>query len=372
MATLPWGFSPVNAAKQAGDWAGVYGDNRQGSNYDTFSELGNNQTRNGISGSPNALSLIGNIGTANATSDITGGFANGGLQYDSQNATPTRDGSGSGSGGGSSPSYSAQDLQYLDQNKSLFERLLGDVDTYQRQAREKLDANYTNAKKGAERDYGRTTGQYDQQEYDVETNKQREVNRVDTNSRTLNDSLRKILGMASGSGSSAFQFAAPSAVARAASGERSNVMDSYSRNMGDLENARKESEEDYTSLLDELLGNYQNQQFAQEAGFAKERQNINRSLEEVAAERASLLGGNPLSAAAPYRTASAALQDQLVGMGDNYKTNIDTREVKARPVTLRDYIADRQAINANNQFGSADNSPYAQFLAKQREEERTI
>lgn len=36
--TLPGGFSPTQAIKQAGDWAGVYGDNSQGADYDVFSE----------------------------------------------------------------------------------------------------------------------------------------------------------------------------------------------------------------------------------------------------------------------------------------------------------------------------------------------
>ncbi len=36
--TLPGGFSPTQALKQVGDWTGVYGDNRQGADYDVFSE----------------------------------------------------------------------------------------------------------------------------------------------------------------------------------------------------------------------------------------------------------------------------------------------------------------------------------------------
>jgi len=36
--TLPGGFSPTQALKQAGDYAGVYGDNSQGADYDVFSE----------------------------------------------------------------------------------------------------------------------------------------------------------------------------------------------------------------------------------------------------------------------------------------------------------------------------------------------
>ena len=36
--TLPGGFSPTQALKQVGDWAGVYGDNRQGADYDVFSK----------------------------------------------------------------------------------------------------------------------------------------------------------------------------------------------------------------------------------------------------------------------------------------------------------------------------------------------
>jgi hypothetical protein len=43
MPTLPWGFSPVESLKQVGDWAGVYGNNSQGANYDTLSQVDTNQ-----------------------------------------------------------------------------------------------------------------------------------------------------------------------------------------------------------------------------------------------------------------------------------------------------------------------------------------
>lgn len=36
--TLPGGFSPTQALKQVGDYAGVYGDNRQGADYDVLSQ----------------------------------------------------------------------------------------------------------------------------------------------------------------------------------------------------------------------------------------------------------------------------------------------------------------------------------------------
>lgn len=382
MAGFLGGFSPTNAVKQFGSVVNPTGGV---TNYDVFTNVGNQQTANNSNGG--FADSLGGTATALQNQMHANVWNNGGREawlaeeqrkFDQEAAQhfakqdSTYGFGGGGSGGSGSPAYNAQDLAYLDQQKSLYERLLGDTDTFQRQAKEKLDTNYANSKKGAERNYGRVTGGYDQQEYDAENNKAREINRVDTNSRTLNDSLRKILGMASGSGSSAFQYAAPSAVARAASGERGNVMDSYSRNMGDLSNARKESEEDYASLLDELLGSYNDNKLAQGTGFAQQRQGLNNSLAQIASDRASLMGGNPLAAAQPYRDQFGSLQDKIVGMGDNYKTQIDTREVAARPVTLRDYIADRQAINANNQYGQADNSPYAQFLNKQREEERNI
>lgn len=36
--TLPGGFSPKEALKQVGDWTGVYGDDRQGADYDVFGD----------------------------------------------------------------------------------------------------------------------------------------------------------------------------------------------------------------------------------------------------------------------------------------------------------------------------------------------
>lgn len=276
-------------------------------------------------------------------------------------------------GGTTAPTYNPQDAAYLDQQQSLYQRLLGDVDKFQGSGLRDLNDSYQREKIGAEDRQTRANRDYDTQLYDSRRGKEQSLNKVDTNSRTLNDSLRKILGMAGGTGSSAFQYAAPNAVAKAASGERSGVMDSYGTNERNLATARLDTETEFEKLLKDLARQKQTNEQGLRTGLDTQRQGINESLGQIAAERASMMGGNPLDASAQYRTAWSGLQDNITNYPNQFRTAVTPKAVNPQAVSLKDYIVDRQAINANNQGGSqSPTSPYSYFLNKEREEEQRV
>lgn len=375
MATLPGGFSPVNAIKQTGSFLNPTGGV---SDYDVFSEMGsqNNYAENGwVAQDPSGINttdagraLLDSINFQNATNDVVSGFNSGGLSLDNPNSNYDSSlGSGGSAGGAAAPS--AQDLAYLDQQRSLYERLLSDVDKFQNNALGELKNNYTLEKNRANRNRSRALEDYQTQRSDTQSDKSKALNQVDTNSRTLYDSLRKVIGGASGTGSSAFLYAAPNAVARVASGERGDVMENYGENMRSLVTAEDRAKTDFELLLEDLARQRSQNERALRTGFDTERQTINDSLASIAAERASLMGGNELQATAPYREAYMSLQDKITGYPDQFSTTVNPQAINVDPVNLRDYTVDRQAINANRNQGQSVNSPYAQFLTNKRKKE---
>lgn len=294
--------------------------------------------------------------------------------YDS-NTTQLNTGYSGGSGsssGSSSPSYDPNDLAYLNTQLGRYQGLLGDVDTFQRQATDKLTDSYNSAVNKAKTTHGRAVEDYNTKQYEDERGKERSIGKVDDNAYNLNRSLRMILGLAGGSGSSAFKYAAPDAVAKAASGERGGVLSDYSDNVNRLKTARKRTTDDYNSLLTELEDSKNDKMTELSTGYDLQRQGLNDTLAQIAAEISSLTKGNPLDATAPYRTAYDSLQNQIKGYGDQYRTAVDQRELSVAPVSLKDYVVDRQALNANKQFGQANSSPYAQFLNRQRDEDERV
>src|SRR5687767_3406550 len=115
--------------------------------------------------------------------------------------------SGTGSGGGSS--YNPADLAYLDSQSGHLRDMLGRSQVALNQGLTGLDDSYNREVGSANQQRSRALENYGVQREDSTRAKQEAVGQVDTNARVLNDSLRRILGMAAGSDSSAYQYAAP-------------------------------------------------------------------------------------------------------------------------------------------------------------------
>jgi hypothetical protein len=176
-----------------------------------------------------------------------------------------------------------------------------------------------------------------------------------------------MLGMASGSGSSAYQLAAPNAVARQASQQRSNVMTNYGQNERDLNTAVDDTNVDFESLLNEILQQRRDREEELRAGVTTQQQGIYQGMGDIAAERARLRGGDPMSASRPYETRYTQLQDSLDALPGKYRNAVSARDLNVKTPSLRDYMVDRQAINANRQGGQSQYSPYLNFLKKDEE-----
>lgn len=289
--------------------------------------------------------------------------------YNNQNSG----GSGTGSGSGSSaPAYDQEEMNLLNRQKSLYEQLLSGVDTFERDGLRDLNDSYQSSLNRAGSSRDRAVRNYGIQREDTTRAKQSALGSVNQNTNNLARSLRTLLGMASGSGSSAFQFAAPNAVARLASAQRSGVMEDYGVNERNLVQAEADAKTDYENLLEELSNERQSNERRLKQGVLTQRQSLNDMLGQIAADIANLSGGSGFNASQPYFDQYMNFQNQLQQLPSQYRTGVTARDVNAKPVSLRDYTVDRQALNANRTGGSSQYSPYAQFLNRQREEDERL
>jgi hypothetical protein len=278
---------------------------------------------------------------------------------------------GSSTGGSTTPSYSQQDLDYLNAQEGRYNTMRGSLGTYLQQGLDKLNVSEEDARNRADMQNTRATRELDDRRSDSMTAKTGALNRVDTNARTLSNSLKRMLGMAGGTGGSAYKLAAPMAVARDASAKRGDVMTNFGQNERDLDQAVGDTSTDFGLIMKDIADRRKREEESLRAGIFGQEQGINSSLAEIAAERARLQGGNALSAMRPYETRYNEIQGQLTQLPNQFAVQ-PARDLQVKTPSLRDYLVDRTAINANRQGGQSTYSPYAQFLKPKDDEELQV
>lgn len=342
MVKLPGGFSPWQAAQQLADDANPFdGGSRD---RDVFSDRGNQ--RNGV-----RQGYTGRVIQVNAPSKTNG-------------AAEVTDPYGYGGGGGSGAS--ADDLNYLNDQESLLQRQLQSARRTLGDSLTAVNDNYNKEVGSANGQRSRALENFGMQREDTQRGKDGALSQVDMGARTLANSLRQRIGLASGSSSSAYKIAAPNAVARDASMKRTGVMDSYGKNFRDLEVSEKRAVADFQSLLDDLARQRKQREQGVRSDVLTQEQEINRNLAEVARQRALAQGGGydqVKQAMSPYSDAINSRQDQLDSMFSKYRQAYKVNPVKVQTPQLRDYTVDRSAINANEQAQTEDPyAPYSPFL----------
>ena len=287
---------------------------------------------------------------------------------DSPTTSPTYSNYSSGGGGSAAPAYDANDMKILDSQYGRYQTLLDGLDPALASGLKNLGESETQANTNATQQNNRATRDFNTSELNSRNSKNQAINSVDTNARTMSDSLRRIIGMAGGSGASA-NLAGSNAVARQASQQRDGVMGSYGKNEQALQTARDDTQTDFEKLLAEIKRSRNTQEQALRGGIIDQRNNFNSTMADIDLERTSLRGGDPLAAMQPYTDRFNTNQAELQALPEKYR-NIASRDVSVSKPALADYLVDKQALNASNQNGGQQQySPYKAFLDKNKEEE---
>lgn len=283
--------------------------------------------------------------------------------------------SGTSGSGSSAPSYSPEDLAYIDNQMSLADQLLARINAQRSSGMTGIEEGYqsgvnkaTDSRTRAQRDYNDTLERTGLAE-------QRAIGQVDDYARSLANSVRRRLGIAGAANSSAALYAAPNAIAKDASGKRTGVVENYANNYFDLKKADEDNAEDFTKYLGEL----ENQKRAQlrdfEQGITEQQANVQNQKATLAGERARLLGGGyngVRTAQQPYMDEYNRLSNSVTGLFDKYKAPVyQQRELTRANPTLRDYLVEKTAIKTDPAGNQDPYAPYSTLL-KQDDEEQLV
>lgn len=283
-----------------------------------------------------------------------------------------KDDSGGGGYGTNSSGYSAEDLAYLDSQRDTLQRQLGRTGDTLQDALARILNSYNKETSSANKQQGRALEDFSTKRQISETGRSRELGKVDTSARMLADSLRQRLGLASGSGSSAYQIAAPRAVQRQASEQRGNVLEDYSANFLNLERDENRAKEDFAALLEDLAAQRTEREGGVRGDIAEQRNEINSNLARVAGERQKLLGGGYNSvrqAMSPYEQAIQQGESIIDSIFEKYTKKYNVKPVQVRDTQLRDYMTDRAAVRDNSATGNENEyAPYKSYLDEDEEE----
>lgn len=280
-----------------------------------------------------------------------------------------------GSYGSSAPAVNQADLAYLDDQESRLNRQKQSASKALSNGLLQLMDSYNQEKNKANTRQSQALQDFSLKREDTTRGKDKAINKVDTNARTLAEGLRRRIGLASGSNSSAYKFTAPQAVARQASGERGEVVENYGVNFRNLDLGEKRVKSEFEMLLQDLNAQRKQREGDFKSGILDRQNQIDNSLAEVARQRALAKGGGydqVRSAMAPYTAAIDSRQDSIDSLFSKYRTPFNVKAVDTKTPELRQYLVDRAAIQADAQEGTDPNSPYGQLLKPDEDEEELL
>jgi hypothetical protein len=160
-----------------------------------------------------------------------------------------------------------------------------------------------------------------------------------------------MIGNASGSGSSAYQIAAPGAVQRQADLQSQDINNNFGQNMTALKTSQDREGQDYNSLLSNLADKFSQGKNGLQTSIAQQKQQINGQLADLAAQRAAYLGGGTAgaaAAAAPYNANVAQETQAINDIASKYQSPFQSvTPVQVAAPTLRDYVTGQTNVATN-------------------------
>jgi hypothetical protein len=345
-------------------------------------------------GSQTGIPISGSFGGGSGTA-----LQNGSTPSNASSATPnlfgvnipnpevlgasTNQGVQAGGGGGGGLSLAAQYAQQyapqigsIDAQTGLLRSTLEGADTQLNQGLSNLQNQYQFQKTSATTNHNNAVTDFNNTEQNDNLNHGQAIDQVGTKARTLANSVRQMIGNASGSGSSAYQIAAPGAVQRQADLQSQDINNNFGQNMHALATSRQLEDQAYegdTGILAQLQDKLVQGQNGLRTGIEGQKQQINGQLADLAAQRAAYLGGNAQAAAAPYQANIAQEQQAIKDIAANYQSPFaNVQPVAVAAPTLRDYITGGTTNVATNPGGTQTTNtptfnPLASWLNKDQQ-----
>ena len=276
---------------------------------------------------------------------------------------------------GTASTYNPQDIAYLDDQMARLRSQHGSADTALNNGLTQLQDSYGREVQGANTRQNQTMQDFTTKETDTTRAKDSALTRTNENARTLAEGLRRRLGLASGSGSSAFQFAAPGAVAKMATENRTGVLENFGANFRDLNTSRDRVKSQYEEMLADLESQRKTRESDFRSGILEKKSQIDGSLAEAARQKALALGGGyeqVKTAMSPFVSQIDSRQAEIDGLFNKFRTPFTQKAVDTSMPTLRDYMVDRANIGAGQPGPQDPTAPYKNPFGIKEDDEKQV
>ncbi len=244
-----------------------------------------------------------------------------------------------------------QDLAYLSNYDQQLNRQLGSSKTGLANGLKQIGDSYNEQYNRTNQDQTTADTGYNTQRDQTTQGKQSALDTIYSGANTLANSVRRILGLSGGSNSSAYQFAAPSAIAKDTTAKTTGVANTYKNNYDAIDTAQQGTDLKFTRALADLLDQRKQKESDLNSGILTQQQSIEQQLEQNALMRAQITGGNVPAALAPYSQQIADRQNQLDDLFNKYRTPYsmqDTNPIAANTATY---------ATPTTNIGSSSNAP---------------
>lgn len=309
------------------------------------------------------------------TGGAPGVYDGGQLDSSTYNGYYTSGSTGSGGTGTGTSTYNPQDIAYLDDQMARLRSQHGSADTALNNGLTQLQDSYGREVQGANTRQNQTMQDFTTKETDTTRAKDSALTRTNENARTLAEGLRRRLGLASGSGSSAFQFAAPGAVAKMATENRTGVLENFGANFRDLNTSRDRVKSQYEEMLADLESQRKTREGDFRSGILERKSQIDNSLAEAARQKALALGGGykqVKTAMSPFVSQIDSRQAEIDGLFNKFRTPFTQKAIDTSMPTLRDYMVDRANIGAGQPGPQDPTAPYKNPFGIKEDEEKQV
>lgn len=277
---------------------------------------------------------------------------------------------GSGGSGSGSPNTTASDLAYLDNYDTSLKGQLQSAQNSLGQGLQQIGDTYNENATRTNQDRNTADTGFNTNRTQTTQDKVKAQDQINTNARTLSDSVRSMLGLAGGTNSSAYQYAAPAAIARDTTQKTTNNSDTFGRNFDQIDSAQSATDLKFERALQDLADQKKQKESGLTSGVLDQENQIEQQLAQNALTRGEVQGGTygaTSAALKPFTNDMAGRQAAIDGLFAQYRTPYalqDTTPVAANTSTFTPTQTNIQPAQPANASNSGDNSTYLQALLK--------
>lgn len=265
----------------------------------------------------------------------------------------TSAGGSTGGGGAVGGGTDREAVSYWDDTIGSLQRLVASSNTQKDQGLASLTNSYNRNLSDTNEQESQTLRNYGIKRQDTQQNRQGALRQIDTSARQGNEGLNRLFQLSGSAGGSAATMVAPNAVARDASTKRTGTLETFGRNIRDLDLAEGDAKGQFSRARRDLDSQKREKEQSFIEGILNLQNDLNSKLSNAVTQR-GIAGGGTYSglagARAQYTDAIRGNQNALDNLFNQYRDpQFNVAPVNAKVPDLAQYTVDPTALDLQGQ-----------------------